>query len=69
MPFNTHAGYGAGNSFDTIRKLCPRSSILEGFSTRGGMERDGIYFVMEGERETQVRDEVNRWLIKIGLTK
>src|SRR5687768_13764402 len=50
IPFNTNAGYGIGSTFDTVKKLCPRSRVLEGFSTEGGVERDGIYFVMEGEK-------------------
>lgn len=50
IPFNTNAGYGAGNSFRTVKKLCPNSWVLEGFSTRSGVERDGIYFVIKGER-------------------
>lgn len=69
VPFNTHAGYGAGNSFETIKKLCPRSTILEGFSIKGGVERDGIYFVMEGEKEKQAQIEVKQWLRKLSLLK
>ena len=52
VPFNTNAGYGVGSSFETVKKLCPKSKVLEGFSTKGGIERDGIYFVMEGKRKT-----------------
>jgi flavodoxin len=69
VPFNTNAGYGVGSTFETIKKLCPKSKILEGFSIKGGVERDGIYFVMEGEKEKQARDEVKKWLKKINLTK
>jgi flavodoxin len=69
VPFNTHAGYGAGSSFETIKKLCPRSTILEGFSIKGGVERDGIYFVMEGEKEKQAQIEVKEWLRKLSLLK
>ena len=69
VPFNTNAGYGVGSSFDTVKKLCPKSKLLEGFSTKGGVERDGIYFVMEGEKEKQARDEVKKWLTKINLLK
>jgi flavodoxin len=69
VPFNTHAGYGAGNSFESIKKLCPRSTILEGFSIKGGVERDGIYFVMEGEKEKQAQIEVKQWLRKLSLLK
>src|SRR5690554_1503739 len=67
IPFNTNAGYGTGSSFDTVRELCPDSEILEGFSTRGGIERDGVLFVMEGEKEIEVRQEVNRWLEEINI--
>jgi flavodoxin len=67
IPFNTHAGYGIGSTFQTVKELCPNSKILEGFSTKGGIERDGILFVMEGEKEKQVQVEVQNWLKKIGL--
>ena len=68
-PFNTNAGYGVGSSFETVKKLCPKSKILEGFSITGGVERDGIYFVMKGEKEKQARGEVKKWLKKIKLIK
>jgi flavodoxin len=67
IPFNTNGGYGIGSSFETIKKLCPNSKILEGFSTKGGVERDGILFVMEGNKEKQVQVEVQNWLKKIGF--
>ncbi|NEU08468.1 flavodoxin [Flavihumibacter sp. R14] len=67
IPFNTNAGYGIGSSFQTVKALCPNSTILEGFSTKGGVERDGIKFVMEGEKEKQAQVEVKRWLQKIGM--
>lgn len=67
VPFNTHAGYGVGSGFRTIEELCPNSTVLEGFSVEGGIERDGILFVMEGEKEKQVQSEVDIWLQKTGL--
>jgi flavodoxin len=67
IPFNTNAGYGVGSSFETVKKLCPNSKILEGFSTKGGIERDGVFFVMKGEKEKQAQDEVRKWLQKIGM--
>ncbi|MBB2147472.1 flavodoxin [Pedobacter gandavensis] len=67
IPFNTNAGYGIGSSFETVKQLCPNSKILEGFSTKGGKERDGILFVMEGNKEKQVQAELQSWLKKIGL--
>lgn len=67
VPFNTHAGYGVGSGFQNIKELCPKSTVSEGFSTRGGVERDGILYVMEGEKEKQVQAEVQKWLRKINL--
>jgi flavodoxin len=67
IPFNTNAVYGVGSSFETVKKLCPNSKILEGFSTKGGIERDGVFFVMKGEKEKQAQDEVRKWLQKIGM--
>lgn len=65
VPFNTNGGYGIGSSFETVKQLCPDSKILDGFSTKGGVERDGILFVMEGNKEKQVQTEVQNWLKKI----
>jgi len=69
IPFNTNAGYGIGSTFDTVRQLSPGSKVLEGYSTKGGVERDGILFVMEGNKEKLVEKEVQQWLVKIGLAK
>ena len=69
VPFNTNAGYGIGSTFDTVKQLCPDSKILEGFTTKGGIERDGVLFVMEDKRVKQVELEVKNWLMKIGLIK
>lgn len=69
VPFNTNGGYGIGSSFETVKRLCPNSEVLEGFSTKGGVERDGILFVMEGDKEKQVQVEIQSWLKKIGLDK
>jgi len=66
-PFNTNAGYGVGSSPETVRKLCPNSTVLEAFSTKGGVERDGIKFVIEGEKEKQVNDDITKWLQKINM--
>lgn len=69
VPFNTNAGYGVGSGFDTVKALCSNGKILEGFSTKGGVERDGIYFVIQGEKEKQARLEIRKWLEKIKLTE
>lgn len=69
VPFNTNAGYGVGSSFDTVKELCPNSTVLEGFSTKGGVERDGILFVMDGEKEKQANLEIKNWLHRINVVK
>lgn len=69
IPFNSNAGYGIGNSFETVKILCPNSEVLDGFSTKGGVERDGMLYVMEGDKEKQVQLEIHNWLIQLGLIK
>lgn len=69
VPFNTNGGYGIGSTFSTVKELCPNSEVLEGFSTKGGVERDGILFVMEGEKEKEARLEIEKWLQKINIIK
>jgi flavodoxin len=64
IPFNTNAGYGVGSAFQTVRDLCVQCTILEGFSTRGGVERDGQYLVIQGARATEVQRELESWLQK-----
>lgn len=65
IPFNTNAGYGAGSGFQTVKELCPNSKVLDGFSIKGGVERDGVYFVIKGERAKEAETEVRKWLQKI----
>jgi hypothetical protein len=33
------------------------------------VERDGIYFVMQGEKAKEAETEVRKWLQKIGIIK
>lgn len=67
IPFNTNAGYGIGSSFETVKERCPNSYVLEGYSTEGGIERDGVLYVMEGEKEKKVQDEIRVWLDKLSF--
>jgi len=69
IPFNTNAGYGVGSSFQTVKELCSDSNVLEGFEIQGGIERDGVYFVMKGEKAKKAETEVRDWLQKINLIK
>ncbi|HEX8721791.1 MAG TPA: flavodoxin [Pyrinomonadaceae bacterium] len=69
IPFNTNAGYGEGSSFQTVRELCPQSTVLEGFVTRGGVEREGQLLVIKEARAEEARREVESWLKKIKMLK
>jgi flavodoxin len=69
IPFNTHAGYGLGNSMETTRILSPNSTILEVFSIKGGIERDGVFLAIKDDRATEVKSEVKKWLEKIGVLR
>jgi flavodoxin len=65
IPFNTNAGYGTGTSFTTVRELCQDCIVLDGFTTRGGIERDGIHLAIKDERAEVVRSELRKWLRRI----
>jgi len=58
IPFNTNGGYGVGSSFQRIEDWCPDADVLDGFSTRGGLERDGFYFAIKENRREGVRAKV-----------
>lgn len=62
LPFNTHAGYGAGNSFDTIRAMRPQNKVLSGLSLEGGYERRGIMLAIQGEKARAAERQVSNWL-------
>lgn len=67
IPFNTNGGYGVGSSFQDVSDLATGARIREGLSVRGGLERDGIYLAIEGDRREEVRSQVRDWLKRIGL--
>ena len=69
IPFNTNGGYGEGSSFQTVRELCPESTVLEGFVTRGGVERDGELLAIKEARAEEARKEVEGWLRKIKMLR
>jgi flavodoxin len=69
IPFNTNGGYGIGSTLSTVKELCPNSEVVEVFSIKGGVERDGILFVMEGEKEKEARLAIEQWLRKINIIK
>ena len=62
IPFNTNGGYGVGSGFQTVKDLCPGSTILEGFAVKGGSERDGEYLVIKDKKAERAQTEVKNWL-------
>lgn len=62
IPFLTHGGWFTGSGLRDVRRLCAGCQVLDGLSLQGGLERDGILFVMEGGRARQVERQVSRWL-------
>ncbi len=67
IPFNSNGGYGIGSSFQTVAELCPNSNVLDGFTTRGGSERDGQLLVLQGARAKEAETTVQAWLRKLKL--
>ncbi len=65
IPFNTNAGYGVGTSFETVKELCKNSKVPEGFTVQGGIERDGVFFVIKDEKKKEAEMKVKQWLQKI----
>jgi flavodoxin len=65
LPFNTHAGYGLGNSLADLQRYCRDCQIGKALSIEGGKERDGILFVMQGDKAAEILAQVRQWLIDI----
>ncbi len=55
VPFCTHGGSRLGHSVDDIRKLCPKTKILKGYSAFG-------------KRVDEAKDDVEAWLHGLGNT-
>ncbi|WP_245776769.1 flavodoxin [Spirosoma endophyticum] len=69
IPFNSNGGYGIGSTFDTVKQLCPNSNVLEGFTIRGGSERDGQLLVIQGDKAKEAETTIVTWLRKINVLK
>ena len=69
VPFNTNDGYGIGSSFDTVKELCPKSKILDGFSIKGGTESDGRARLSKAENAKDAETKVKKWLQEIEVIK
>lgn len=59
IPFNTNGGYGLGSTVNSIKELCPDSTILDAFEMPGANVRDA----------QEVQKAVSEWLNKIGTKK
>jgi len=55
-PFCTHQGSGLGRSVSDIRKMCPKSTVLEGLAVKGGEVKKS-------------QDDVAGWLRELGMKK
>lgn len=62
VPFNNNAGYGMGQSLAQFSQYCKDCQIMQSIELRGGIERDGVLFVMEDERASQAKTEITQWL-------
>ena len=69
IPFNTNDGYGIGSSFETVKELCPNSTVYEGFSMKAGLDKNGQAFLSKGENKQEAETQVKKWLKKIGIIK
>lgn len=67
IPFNSNGGYGIGSTFETVKQLCPNSNVVEGFTMRGGSERDGQLLVIQGDKAKEAETSVVSWLRKINV--
>ena len=67
IPFNTNGGYGIGSTFETVKELCPKSKVLEGYTTRGGSERDGQLLMIKEDKAKQTEADIKKWLQKLKM--
>lgn len=56
IPFCTHEGSGLGSSVADLKKMCPKSAILEGLAVRGSAAHTS-------------NDRINEWLKKTKIIK
>ncbi|BFM06005.1 flavodoxin family protein [Halioxenophilus aromaticivorans] len=62
LPFNTNAGFGAGDSVAVINQLCSDCRVKKALIVEGGYERKGIMLAIQGAREQEVQAQVKDWL-------
>ncbi|WP_346773847.1 flavodoxin [Enterococcus sp. ZJ1622] len=62
LPFNTHAGYGAGSTFRQIKARAEGANVLEGYTVKGGEETNGLLLAIQGKYKEKVSKEIDTWL-------
>ncbi len=67
IPFNTNGGYGVGSTFETVKELCPECKVLEGYTTKGGSERDGQLLMIKEDKAKQTETDIKKWLQKLKM--
>jgi flavodoxin len=56
IAFCTHEGSGLGRSVGDIKKLCPKSNVLDGLAIRGS-------------RVNRAQNDLSVWFQKLGMSK
>ncbi|USS90542.1 flavodoxin [Fructilactobacillus carniphilus] len=62
LPFATNSGFGTGTVFSQIKDLAKGANVLPGLTLKGGNESDGEDFVITGNYQQEVQDQINDWL-------
>jgi flavodoxin len=68
IPFNTHAGYGVGKSFNQVNQLCKGCRVEKGIAFVGGYERNGKMLDIKDKRALDVKVQLDDWLNQLGFT-
>ena len=62
VPFTTHAGGGAGESFAQISQLCPDSTVLPGLTLIGNPDNNSSTNAIRGRVAAEAEKQVQQWL-------
>ena len=62
VPFTTHAGGGAGESFAQISQLCPDSTVLPGLTLIGNPDNNSSTNAIRGRAAAEAEKQVQQWL-------
>lgn len=62
LPFTTHAGTGAGESFAQIARLCPDADVRPGLALQGATPADNGALVIRGRQQAIAERELAAWL-------